>query len=71
VAIGYIKATEALGKKPHITLKKPQFIKNIFKKPCNPWKSLRKSSKIIEICIKSPHSKQKTPFLLWKCLQKA
>jgi hypothetical protein len=28
--IGFTKATEALMKKPHITLTKPQFLKNVF-----------------------------------------
>jgi hypothetical protein len=58
-AIGFIKTTEALKKiKPHITLKKPQFLKYVFEKPRNPWKSLnfsKKSSKIIEIFIKASH----------------
>jgi hypothetical protein len=57
-ATGFVKTTETLGKKPHITLTKPQFLRNAFKKPCNPWKSLnfsKKSSKINEIFIKSPN----------------
>jgi hypothetical protein len=37
-ALGFIKVT--LGKKPHITLTKPQFLKNVFKKPRNLYKIL-------------------------------
>jgi hypothetical protein len=51
VAMGFFhtnswpKATNTLGKKPQITLTKPQFFKNVFKKSCNPWKNLNFSKK--------------------------
>jgi hypothetical protein len=35
-AIGFIKATKTLRKKPHIALKSLNSIKNVFKKPRNP-----------------------------------
>jgi hypothetical protein len=72
-AIGFIKTTEAIRKKPHIPLKKPQFLKNVFERLRNPWKSLnfyKKSSKSLVIFIKSPHFWLLSRFL-WKCLQKA
>jgi hypothetical protein len=36
----FYKGTETLGKKPHITLTKLQFLENVFKQSRNPWKSL-------------------------------
>jgi hypothetical protein len=57
-ASAIIGFTKALRKKPHITLTKPQFLKNVFKSTHNPWKSLNfstKFSKSLFIFIKSPH----------------
>jgi hypothetical protein len=57
-AIGFMKATETLRKKPHITLKSLCSTKNVIKSLAILEKasiSLKKSSKIVEIFIKAPH----------------
>jgi hypothetical protein len=56
-AIGFIKATETLWKKPHITSKKPQ-LKMYLKSLTILEKAsihLKKSSKIIEIFKRAQH----------------
>jgi hypothetical protein len=58
VAIGFIKATESLREKPHITKKASIPLKMYLKSLAILEKtsiSLKKSSIIIEIFIKAPH----------------